>query len=106
MDENLENDPIIELELGDELDLHHFLPRDVKDVVQDYLDHACRENWKSVRIIHGKGIGTLRKIVYSILERHPGVKSYNQGSMDSGSWGAVIVYLKGSREQEASETKK
>lgn len=94
MEQAHENDFVLKFEFGDELDLHQFSPKDVKDLVLEYLDHASLKGWKRVRIIHGKGTGTLRRIVYAILERHPGVASFQQGSTDSGGWGAVIVYLK------------
>ena len=79
--------------LGDELDLHTFQPRECADVVEEYL-HAAREaGFRSVRIIHGKGTGTLRRIVHGVLERHPAVKSFAMGGERGGSWGATVVEL-------------
>ena len=45
----------IELEITDSLDLHSFAPREVKNVVQNYLLEANKKGFKIVRIIHGKG---------------------------------------------------
>ena len=74
------------------LDLHTFQPRDVKELVPAWLE-ACRdEGVLDVRIIHGKGIGVLRTIVYRILEEHPAVESFAHPS-DRGSWGATVVRL-------------
>jgi len=76
------------------LDLHTFRPEEVKDLVQDYLA-ACRgQDILQVRIIHGKGIGTLREIVHATLSRMPEVDSFNLADEQGGGWGATIVHLK------------
>jgi dsDNA-specific endonuclease/ATPase MutS2 len=48
-----------------------------------------------VRIIHGKGTGTLRTTVHAILQRSPLVKSYHLGNETTGSWGATMATLHG-----------
>ena len=80
------------LEIDGVLDLHMFPPDQVKDLVREYLEVCLEEGIFEVRIIHGKGIGVLRTIVYSILETHPAVESYAHPS-DGGSWGATVVKL-------------
>jgi dsDNA-specific endonuclease/ATPase MutS2 len=47
-----------------------------------------------VRVIHGKGTGTLRATVHALLQRSPLVASFRSGDEHSGSWGATIVTLK------------
>jgi DNA-nicking Smr family endonuclease len=80
--------------LGDELDLHHFLPRECADVVTEYL-HAAREaGFARVRIVHGKGIGNLRRTVESVLAKHPAVLAYQLGGGSTGGWGATLVELR------------
>lgn len=75
------------------LDLHTFQPQDVKELVPDYLI-ACREiGILEVRIIHGKGIGTLRETVHAILKKLPFVKSFRLAGEEGGGWGATIVEL-------------
>lgn len=86
-------DPV-ELEITDCLDLHSFAPRDVKNVVQNYLSEAHKKGFKIVRIVHGKGIGVQREIVRKVLSETDFVKSYKTGDEFSGSWGATIVTLK------------
>jgi len=80
-------------ELPDELDLHTFLPRECADVVEEYVRAAHEAGLPSVRIVHGKGTGTLRRIVHGVLERHPAVRAYRLAGEGRGSWGATLVDL-------------
>jgi len=84
----------ITIEITDVFDLHTIQPREVKAVVQEYLHQARVEGFQSVRIIHGKGIGNLRRTVHSILSRHPNVESYSLASEHFGGWGATIIHLR------------
>ncbi len=79
--------------IEDTLDLHTFAPRDVKALVEDYLELAAGKGFAEVRIIHGKGVGTLRRIVHSVLERHPLVAGFRLAG-DASSWGATVVSLR------------
>src|SRR6267142_6001747 len=57
------NDPFpepVDIEITDVFDLHTIPPRDVKRVVEEYLTLARAKGFRSVRIIHGKGIGVQR----------------------------------------------
>lgn len=81
-------------EITDELDLHTFRPNEVKDLVPDYLDECVARGFSQVRIIHGKGKGTQRRIVHAALERHPAVESFELGGTGGGSWGATVVRLR------------
>jgi len=79
--------------LGDELDLHTFLPKECADVVTEYVRAAQEAGLTTVRIVHGKGTGTLRRIVHGVLERHPAVRAYRLAGVQRGSWGATLVEL-------------
>ena len=76
------------------LDLHQFQPKEVKDVVADYIDCCLEEKIYSLRIIHGKGIGVQREIVRALLRRHPAVLSFRHEGGSGGGWGATVVELK------------
>ena len=89
-----EMDEPIQLPIDGVLDLHTFKPREIKDLVLDYLV-ACQERGiLQVRIIHGKGIGNLQRTVHSILSRHPEVVSFTLDHPQYGGWGATIVHLR------------
>lgn len=84
-------DEVTTVAITDELDLHTFRPADCADLVTEYLHAAHAAGFISVRIVHGKGAGTLRRIVHGVLDRHPLVTSY--GPAERGSWGATRVEL-------------
>jgi len=74
------------------LDLHTFHPRDVKSLVPEYLAECRRRGILEARIVHGKGTGTLRRVVHSVLETLPWVTDYRLAG-DGGGWGATLVTL-------------
>ena len=95
MDEAFENpfpEPL-ELEITDTLDLHAFSPKDVKAVTIAYLDEARKKGFRTVRLIHGKGVGVQREVVRSVLNETDFVKSFKSGDEFSGGWGATIAQL-------------
>ena len=80
--------------ITDVFDLHTIQPREVKLVVEEYLNEAQRLGFRSVRIIHGKGIGVQREMVRSILARTPFVLDWTDAPPEAGGLGATIVRLK------------
>ncbi len=93
MNEMNYDDPI-KLPINGILDLHTFKPSEVKNLLPDYLEECRKRNILQVRIIHGKGIGTLRHIVRSILNKLPYVEAFHTAEEEAGGWGAVIVELR------------
>lgn len=59
-----------------------------------YLDDAYIAHLKSVRIVHGKGTGALRKGVHNYLKRQKHVKSFRLGEFGEGDAGVTIVDFK------------
>lgn len=84
----------VPLPITGELDLHTFRPSDLGALIPAYLDECAKRHLTEVRIIHGKGSGTLRASVHSLLRKLPQVKSFRSGDEHSGSWGATWVVLR------------
>ena len=59
-----------------------------------YLDDAYLAHLPSVRIVHGKGTGALRKAVQGLLKRNKYVKSYRLGEFGEGDAGVTIATFK------------
>lgn len=83
----------VELEITDVLDLHTFLPREVPELVRDYLDEASARGFRFVRIIHGRGAGVQRQTVRTLLARDPRVVAFGDAPPGAGGWGATWVEL-------------
>lgn len=84
----------VELEITDTLDLHSFQPKDIRSLVENYLEEARNRGFPVIKIIHGKGVGVQREIVRKILSDKDFVESFKNAPEFSGSWGATIVKFK------------
>ena len=84
----------LEFPIDGTLDLHTFRPDEVRDLVKDYLDECRARGIRQVRIIHGKGVGTLRETVHATLKQVPDVQSFRLADEEAGGWGATIVLLR------------
>lgn len=83
----------ITVPITDVFDLHTIQPRDVKRVVEEYLQEAQLAGFRSVRIIHGKGVGVQREMVRKILERTAFVIDWTDAPPEAGGLGATIARL-------------
>lgn len=83
----------VKIPITDELDLHTFHPGEVEDLLTDYFDECLKKNILTVRVIHGKGTGALKRHVRAALARNPRVKSYRDAPAAAGGWGATVVDL-------------
>jgi dsDNA-specific endonuclease/ATPase MutS2 len=88
-----EDEEPLRIPITDVFDLHTIPPRDVRAVVEEYLIEAHRLGYRALRIIHGRGIGTQREIVRSVLSRTPFVAEFRDAPAEAGGWGATIVTL-------------
>ncbi len=86
--------PPVALPITGELDLHTFRPQDLGELIPAYLEACAAKGLHEVRIVHGKGTGTLRTTVHRLLQRSPRVLRYRSGDETSGSWGATLVTLR------------
>lgn len=89
-----ESDEPVAIPITGELDLHTFRPAEVASLLDDYFAECRKRGLLRVRVVHGKGTGTLRTTVHAHLRRSPGVAGFAQGDEASGGWGATIVTLK------------
>jgi dsDNA-specific endonuclease/ATPase MutS2 len=90
-----EHEPV-RIPITGELDLHTFQPREIASLIDDYLTECARAGHREVRIIHGKGTGTLRETVHAHLRRSDRVAGFRLGDERTGGWGATLVTLKAS----------
>jgi len=84
----------VHLPVEDSIDLHPFAPRDVRSVVDGYLEEAAKAGFTEVRLIHGRGVGSQREAVRTVCARHPRVATYADATPESGGWGATIARLR------------
>ncbi len=84
----------VPIEITDNIDLHSIQPREVKAVVEEYLHQAHAAGFRTVRIIHGKGIGVQREMVRTVLSRKAIVLDWTNAPPEAGGWGATVVQLK------------
>ena len=81
------------LEMSTELKLLGMTVDEALPTLEKYLDDAYLSNMASVRIVHGKGTGALKKAVQEYLKKNPHVKSYRLGMYGEGDSGVTIVEL-------------
>jgi dsDNA-specific endonuclease/ATPase MutS2 len=88
-----DEDEPIRIPVTDVFDLHTVPPREIKAVVENYLEEAYGMGFRALRIIHGRGIGVQREMVHSILSKTPFVASFSDAPPEAGGWGATVVTL-------------
>jgi len=78
----------------DEVDLHRLTVEEAIPKLDKYLHDAFQAGFYNIRVIHGKGTGTLRQVVRRELAKHPLVQSYRPGGYgEGGAEGVTIVEL-------------
>lgn len=85
-------EPVV-IEIRDVIDLHSIPPKQINEVVVEYLQQAQARGFRHVRIIHGKGIGVQREAVRKILSRSPFVTDFYDAPPQAGGLGATIAEL-------------
>lgn len=86
-------DEPVEIPIDGRLDLHPFAPKDVKRLLDAYLE-ACRDKGiLQIEIVHGKGTGALRRTVQTYLARRGDVAWQGPAEEARGGWGVTLVRL-------------
>jgi DNA mismatch repair protein MutS2 len=75
----------------DELRLRHLTVDEALPKVHQFLHDAYTAGFHEVKIIHGKGTGTLREAIRRELKKHPLIKSYRGGGRAEGGEGVTVV---------------
>ena len=87
------SEPVV-LPIENIIDLHPFSPKDIPSVVEEYIEQCRQAGIYEVRLIHGRGKGIQRRIVQSLLKKHPVVSSFEEAPQEFRGWGATVVVLK------------
>jgi dsDNA-specific endonuclease/ATPase MutS2 len=96
-DEDDDGEPlpeVVEIPLEDYLDLHGFLPQDMREIVLDYVDQAWEAGFAEIRIIHGRGTGVMRENVRALLAKDPRVARFADAPMQRGGPGATLAWFR------------
>jgi DNA mismatch repair protein MutS2 len=67
---------------------------EARDAVDQFLDRAVMATASRVRIVHGHGMGVLKKTIQDLLSRHPHVARFYPAPQQEGGAGATIVELR------------
>ncbi|HVQ74225.1 MAG TPA: Smr/MutS family protein [Candidatus Binatia bacterium] len=81
-------------EVASELRLIGRTTDEARDILEKYLDDAFLAGLPSIRIVHGKGTGALRRAVHELLAVHPLVEAHRPGASHEGGDGATIAQLR------------
>jgi len=76
-----------------ELRIRHLTVDEALFRLDKYLDDVFMAGLPSVRIVHGKGTGTLKRAVHKVLAKHSLVKSFRLGDYGEGDYGVTIVEM-------------
>ncbi len=88
-----DDEPVV-IPIDGVLDLHTFSPKDVRDLVPEYIEECLRRGITELRIVHGKGTGTLKGIVHGLLRKDTRVAGFEDAEPTAGGWGATLVRLR------------
>jgi DNA mismatch repair protein MutS2 len=80
--------------IGGELNVIGKTVNEATEAADKFLDAAYLDNYDSIRIVHGIGMGALKRAIADLLSDHPHVAKWRQASPDEGGAGATVVELK------------
>lgn len=77
-----------------ELNLRGMTTDEVGDAIERFVSEALMHGFSTLRIIHGKGTGALRRRTHEVLEGLPSIKSFRLGAWGEGDTGVTVIELK------------
>ncbi len=77
-----------------EINVIGFNVDDATRAVEKFVDHAFLAGLPRVRVVHGSGMGILRKALRQALQQHPHVESVAEPPQNEGGGGATVVELR------------
>lgn len=89
-----DSDEPVAIPITGELDLHTFRPAEVTSLLDSYFAECRQRGLLRVRVVHGKGTGTLRVTVHAHLRRCRAVAGFAPADELAGGWGATMVTLR------------
>ena len=92
---------VVVMPIEDSIDLHHFAPRDVPSVVDEYVREAHARGFSEVTIIHGRGKGIQRAKVAKVLAGHPLVADVRAAGGARALGATVATLVPGKRARRA-----
>ena len=79
--------------ISPELHLRGMTVEEATGALDKYLDDAVLAGLSTVRIVHGKGTGTLRRAIHELLRSDPRVKGWRLAEPHAGGHGVTVVEL-------------
>lgn len=79
-----------------DLDLHKFIrePEKAREIIDLCIEDNLSRNIFTIRLVHGKGKGHFRDLIYSHLSKHPDVEGFTLCDPLHGGAGATWVHLR------------
>lgn len=88
-------DGIHKITASNTLDLHHFKPKEVKALIEEFIWSCKQSGIKQGVIIHGKGTGNLRELTHSVLKKSQDILDFQLGSSGNHeNWGQTSFSLR------------
>ena len=70
------NDEVFNIPPSNSLDLHRFKPKEVEDLIDEFIWSCHQAGIFEAEIIHGKGTGSMRELSHAVLKKNQRVKSF------------------------------
>lgn len=76
------------------IDLHGFCRVEARKKLLEFIEKSKIKGCKNLLIIHGKGSGIIKNVVYDVIRHHQDIKNFKKATLKLGGSGSVLIYLK------------